>query len=67
MSQRMMVILQEDHLQLPSAQQTKKPLLPQFYNLEQQYKRVYWISDPLRKLHHPCETLDAMKTVKEKM
>ena len=67
MFQRMMVIPQEEYLQLTAVQQVKQPLMQQFYNLESKYQEQDHIADPYRKLMHQSETLDAMKTLKEKM
>ena len=63
----MMVIPQEEYLQLTSAQQTREPLLRQFYNLQNQYNQQAHIDDPYSKLMHQSETLDAIKTLKDKM
>lgn len=67
MFQRMMVIPQEEYMQLTAIQQARQPLMRQFRNLESQYEEQDHIGDPYRKLMHQSETLDAMKTLKDKM
>ena len=67
MFQRMMVIPQEEYLQLTTVQASKQPMVQQMRNLASQYEKAGDIDDPYRKLVRQAETLDIMKSLKDKI
>ena len=67
MFQRMMAIPQEEYLQLTAVQAARQPMVQQMQNLTSQYEEESEIRDPYRRLLYQAETLDQMKTLKDKL